>query len=308
MKPSVEILLATHNGELFLREQIDSILAQSSSDWHLTISDDASTDQTPAIIHEYCIGFPDKITSVRTGLHFGNARDHFFHLMRTCTAHYMFFCDQDDVWYADKVEKLMRVMLEEERRMGAATPLLVFCDQVPTDQRLHPLAHSLMAYQAQHAQTIDYRALLMQNIVTGGAMVINRALADLAGECCAPAQTMMHDWWIAVTAARFGSVIYVNEPLGIYRQHGQNSVGATNARSFHFLWKNLLRIRELRRIIGQKKVQAAVFASTYRDRLSTEDDAFLSAFIKARSGPLFYLRYRRFIHSLPRLAAMLFLG
>ena len=101
----VEILMAVYDGEAFLAEQIDSILAQSDGRWHLTISDDGSTDGSGAIIDEYVRRNPDRIARYRSGRRFSNARDHFFHLMRRCDTDYMLFCDQDDVWYPDKVLK-----------------------------------------------------------------------------------------------------------------------------------------------------------------------------------------------------------
>jgi len=308
MTQKVEILLAAYNGEAFLREQIDSILAQTDDCWHLTVSDDASSDATPSILQEYCSRYPDRISMCRNTHGFGNARDHFFHLMRSCDADYMFFCDQDDVWHPDKVFKSMQAMHLAEKQYGASVPLLVFSDQTPADSSLHPIADSLMAYQAQYAKTIDYRALLMQNIVTGGAMVINRPLAQLACRCPDQRKVIMHDWWIGTVAARFGRAIYLDESLGLYRQHDSNSVGAKKARSFQFLWKNIMRLGELRRVILQKKAQAAVFAAAYSDQLTQEDQDFLTGFTRSRSGPLFYLQYRKHIHGLLRMVAMLVMG
>ena len=107
-KAYAEILMATYNGERFVRQQLDSLLAQDDDRWHLTVSDDGSTDSTPQILDEYAAAHPDKITRHISGKRFGNARDHFFHLMETCDAPYMLFSDQDDVWYPGKVRKIGR--------------------------------------------------------------------------------------------------------------------------------------------------------------------------------------------------------
>lgn len=233
-----EILLAAYNGEEYIREQIDSILAQRDTRWHLTVSDDGSSDQTAQILDEYVRLYPDKITRYQSGRKFGNARDHFFHLMRSIHADYLLFCDQDDAWYSDKLGKTLDALLAAEQAHGRDTPILIFSDQRPTDANLQPLAPSLMRYQNQYFESFDYRSLLMQNVVTGGAMGINRALAALASQCRNETQTIMHDWWLAVVAARFGKVIYLDEVLGDYRQHGRNSVGAKNVGSLsHILCK-----------------------------------------------------------------------
>ena len=98
---SVEILLAAYNGSKYIREQMDSILNQTDTRWHLTVSDDGSTDGTLSILDAYAAQFPEKISVYRSGIRFGNARDHFFHLMRRCTAPYILFSDEDDMWRPD---------------------------------------------------------------------------------------------------------------------------------------------------------------------------------------------------------------
>lgn len=303
-----EILLAAYNGEKYIRAQIDSILAQTDDRWHLIISDDGSTDSTPSIIDEYMRQYPEKITRYHSGRRFGNARDHFFHLMRACDAPYMLFCDQDDIWYPQKVEKVLDALLEAEGLRGRDTPVLAFTDQTPTDAQLHPLAASLMRYQQQYFEFFDYRSILMQNVVTGGAMGINRALADMAGHCEDSTQTIMHDWWLAVVAARFGHVVYIDEPLSDYRQHGSNSVGAKNVGSFRYVAKSIAKADALCAAIRGKKQQAALFRETYRELLKPEDFIFLDGFIRRQSGAEFYWRYHKLLHGTARLAGMMVLG
>ncbi len=307
-KTVAEILMATYNGEQYIREQIDSILAQTDDRWHLLISDDGSTDRTPAIIDEYTKRYPEKIERHFSGRQFGNARDHFFYLMEQCEAPYILFCDQDDVWYPGKIEKTLDEMTRDEMLYGVETPILVFSDQTPTDSELRPLASSLMRYQKQFFECFDYRSILMQNVVTGGAMGINRALAVLAGRCKDSSQVIMHDWWLAAVAARFGKIVFIDEPLGAYRQHGNNSVGAKNVRSLSYNLNKLAHLDDLRRVIINKKWQARVFEETYSNLLNAEDNEFLSLFVKNRSGPLFYWNNRELIHGVHRLAGMLVLG
>lgn len=308
MQPTVEILLAAYNGERFLREQLDSLLAQTWEQWHLTVSDDGSTDGTPAILDGYAAQYPDRIRRVRHEGRFGNARDHFFWLMKECGASYMMFCDQDDVWHPDKVEKTMRALLEAEDEAGTDTPVLVFTDLTPVDEKLRPIASSLMKMQKQYTDVIDYRALLMQNIVTGCATGINRALAQLAGQCTDTSQVIMHDWWLGVVAARFGRVTYLDESTMLYRQHGGNSVGAKDVTGLSYIIRKLAHLPDLRATILHKKAQANVFLQTYISSLSSKDLAFLNGFVCERSGPGFYLRYRKCMHGLWRLLGAMVLG
>ncbi len=300
--------MASYNGEEYIREQIDSILAQSDDRWHLTVSDDGSTDRTAQILDEYVNRYPDRISRVYSGRKFGNARDHFFWLIGQCRADYVFTCDQDDRWKTEKVRRTLEKLIEAEKEFGQDKPILVFTDQTPTDAQLNPLAPSLMRYQNQYFERFDYRSILMQNVVTGGAMCFNRALANLAMKCMDPAQTIMHDWWIAAVAARFGKIIYIDEPLSDYRQHGMNSVGAKDVRSIKHIIHRLAHLDGIRKTLSGKKMQAKMFAQTYEEMLGDEDGVFLEPFIKERSGALFYWKNRKLIHGFFRLAGMMVLG
>ena len=304
----VAILMAVRNGEAYLAEQIDSILRQSDGRWRLTVSDDGSTDGSAAIIDDYVRRHPDRISRHRSGRRFGNARDHFFYLMGRCEARYMLFCDQDDVWYPDKVAKTRRALEDAEAEWGADVPALAFSDQVPTDEALKPLAASLMRYQKQYFGHFDYRSILMQNVVTGGAMGVNRALAELGGRCGDTSQIIMHDWWLAAVAARFGNIVYIDEPLGAYRQHGANAVGAKDVGSAGYALERLGALDGVRRSIEKKKAQARAFRLTYASMLEPEDERFLTRFERPRSGLGFYLRHIALIHGVKRKAGMALLG
>lgn len=293
---STEILLASYNGAPYIKQQIDSIMAQIESDWRLVLSDDGSTDGTEEILDAYVRQYPERMTRVYSGKRFGNARDHFFWLMKQSNAEVMFFCDQDDVWHPDKMQKMKAAMEQAQKQYGEKTPLLVFSDQIVTDGQLQVISPSLMDYQRQYSMHFDYRSILMQNVVTGGAMAINRALATLAGQCTAPQQTVMHDWWLAAVAARFGKIVYIDEALGEYRQHGNNSVGAKNVRSMGYVMEKLKKLPQLRKLILKKKAQADVFRKTFVEELTPEDRRFLLNYAKSHSGLAFYWTYRAQVH------------
>ena len=304
----IEILMAAYNGTPYIREQIDSILGQTDTNWHLTISDDGSTDGTDATIDEYARRYPDRVQRVYSGRRFGGAKDHFFWMTEQCDADYIAYCDDDDMWRADKLTKLRKAMQDAEARLGSDTPLLVFSDQTVTDEKLNVISPSLMRYQKQYFEHFDYRSILMQNVVTGGAMMVNRALAQLALRCVDTSQVIMHDWWMAAVAARFGQIVYIDKPLGAYRQHGHNSVGAKNVESLAHVLHKLCHTREIERTLTDKKAQASVFERTYAPMLEEADRAFLEQFARRRSGPVFYLKNRALVHGFFRLAGMIVLG
>ena len=304
----IEILMATYDGAPYIREQIDSILAQTDENWRLTLSDDGSTDGTDAIIDEYAARYPDRVRRVHSGRRFGGAMPHFMWLTENCDAAYIAYCDDDDTWKPDKLEKLRAAMLGAQARLGGETPILVFADQMVTRADGGVIAPSLMRYQKQYFGEFDWRSILMQNVVTGGAMMVNRALAKLALQCIDPWQVIMHDWWMAAVAARFGEIVYIDEPLGAYRQHGHNSVGAKNVGSLAHILHKLGHTREIRDTLSLKKAQASVFERIYAPMLEEADRAFLGQFARRRSGPVFYLKNRSLVHGFFRLAGMIALG
>ena len=99
----VDVLLATYNGEKYLKEQIDSILEQTYSDFRLLISDDGSTDDTRKILEEY----KNKDSRIQVFFQESNLGvvKNFEFLLKKVESKYYMFSDQDDIWKSEKIEK-----------------------------------------------------------------------------------------------------------------------------------------------------------------------------------------------------------
>lgn len=222
--PTVEVLLATYNGERFLREQIDSILAQDYKNLRVLARDDGSSDGTTVILREYEQRFPDRFCVMPTDAPTGSAKNNFLRLMKTSASEYVCFSDQDDVWLSDKVSRSMRAMATLESRYGTTTPLLVFTDLRVVDDALEILHESLWKQAGVKPERInDLAAVLGHNIVTGCTALVNRCLLDISLEM--PEEAVMHDSWIALLASAFGASEMVREKTVLYRQHDRNVVG-----------------------------------------------------------------------------------
>lgn len=143
-------------------------------------------------------------------------------------ADYIMLSDQDDVWLPDKVEKTLARMQADEAACRAAgeahASILVHCDSRIVDRALREIAPSFVAYQKMTPSRCQLQQLLVQNNVVGGALMMNRALAERITEI--PAHCVMHDQWIALIASAFGHIDFVPESLYLYRQHGDNVLGA----------------------------------------------------------------------------------
>ena len=107
--PKVQILLATYNGERFLREQLDSIINQEYKSWELLIHDDGSVDNSISILNEYQNNYPKKVRLLIDQEIFSSASKNFFHLIkhRSKDANLYCLCDQDDIWHKNKLNLLI---------------------------------------------------------------------------------------------------------------------------------------------------------------------------------------------------------
>lgn len=283
--PRVAIVLATYNGEDFLREQLDSLLAQRYSNFVIVARDDISGDATPAILQHYASAHPEKFRLLEGGTENLGASANFSTLIEYVLAHkeslglgraYIMCCDQDDEWYSDKIDKSMQAMLalEAERPYRAC---LIHSDLRVIDAQGQELAPSFFAYQGIRAHKHSFGRMLVSNSVTGCTALINEKLAQLA--CPIPAQAVMHDWWLALLASSVGHVQPINEALLNYRQHQKNTLGAKQFRASGFSLQKLRMINDPRfdDITMALSAQAANFAGRHHANLKNRDAFVLSA-------------------------------
>lgn len=218
--------MATYNGERYVDEQIESIQRQTYQDWRLLVSDDCSTDQTLAIVKSYAVKDP-RISVVSEGVRHGGAKENFFSLMGYSTAPYFMFCDQDDVWLPEKIETEVMALADA----GSTVPSAVYTDMKVVDGELREIAPSFLDQERKRDIRGDLKRMLSISSVAGCTMLGNAALRDLVnGTDCSDA--LMHDWWLSIVAASCGGMRYIDQPTVLYRQHGDNEVGAE---SYSFL-------------------------------------------------------------------------
>ncbi len=193
------------------------------------------------------------------------------------------FCDQDDAWHSDKVRKTLAAMQEAERagraesRSENAPPVLVHTDLRVVDGELKLLDESFMHYSRLDGSRLKLNELLIQNVVTGCTLMINRPLTALALEGADEEKMLMHDWWIALCAAAFGKSIFLPEATMDYRQHGGNVVGAKNPLNLSYV-KSRLSGGAIKKSLDDTSAQAAAFLKVYGDRLDGEQKETVEAY------------------------------
>ena len=223
-RPTTQVLMATYNASEYLPPLLDSLLAQTVQDWELLVRDDGSTDATCQVLESYQDRFPHGIRLDTAASHSG-ACESFSRVMDIADADYVAFADADDVWFADKIEMTRAALQRQEQLHGQDTPILVHTDLRVVDAELKELSASLWDYQGRDIPGgHPLRRILVQNVVTGCTVMINRALLTQARPI--PPDAIMHDWWLALVAASFGIIHAVRRPSLLYRQHSANDSGA----------------------------------------------------------------------------------
>lgn len=211
--PRVAVLLSTYNGARFLAEQLDSVGLQSGVEVLLHARDDGSGDPTPDILRAQA-GRWANLAGLEAGANLGPARS-FLELLRTAPAEaeYFSFCDQDDVWLPDKLQRAVAAL---EKDSGPA----LYCSNVLlVDESLEPLG------SAPESGDTRFAHLLFENIAFGCTVVLNRAARELIVSHDPGGDAVMHDWWCALVVAALGRIHYDPRPRTFYRQHGGNVVG-----------------------------------------------------------------------------------
>lgn len=129
------ILISTYNGEKYLKEQLDSIFSQSYKDFEIIARDDGSSDETINILKSYNIKILDTDKNLGAKLSFSTLLND---AVTNTDRGYFMFCDQDDIWKSDKIEKTITTMKELEKE-NTDLPLLVHTDLEVVDEKLNVL-------------------------------------------------------------------------------------------------------------------------------------------------------------------------
>ncbi|MBG9791216.1 rhamnosyltransferase WsfF [Paenibacillus dendritiformis] len=230
----VQILVSTYNGEKYLAEQLDSLLQQTHSHFFITIRDDGSSDRTTAIIREYVSHYPHKIEAfyeknVGVIASFFNLLTNHVHK----DTDYVCFCDQDDVWMPDKLERGIHALGGDTSDM----PMM----HITSTQMVNDMLQPLNYWPPAPRKGPSFFNALIENIAVGATMMINRpALGMMQRHVPHSGHIIMHDWWAYLVMSAFGKVIYDEKPSIYYRQHQRNVVGGQSGliETFKKKWKN----------------------------------------------------------------------
>ena len=232
---SVSVALATYNGERFLHEQLRSLANQSVLPAELVVCDDQSQDGTPRIVAQFARTAPFPVSFHRNDerLHFG---ENFIRAALRCKGRYVSFCDQDDIWLPQKIEKSLEALERSSALLCAHATLLI--DEggrqidVPSSSRVDSVlnGNDLDPWDVFAGFTCTFDRHLLEMIPASQRPI----------DLIFPDRKSAHDRWVYFLASSFGHVVYIGEPLALYRQHGRNTYGYRT----HMLTEKLRKVRQ----------------------------------------------------------------
>lgn len=236
-RPSAGVAMCVYNGARYLREQLESISAQTELPASMVVLDDGSTDGSWELVQQWAAGAPFPVETERNTQRLGVARN-FERAVTRLQQDVIFLCDQDDAWYPTKIATF-NDRFEADPALG-----LVHSDADLVDgqgRRIGPsLFESLVISPQERALVADgaaYRVYARRNLVTGAACAFRRSL--LEGATPFP-PGFLHDEWLAFHAALASKVEMLERPTMRYRLHEANTVGVP-LRGFDWPLRNLLK-------------------------------------------------------------------
>jgi glycosyltransferase involved in cell wall biosynthesis len=221
---TISVAMCTYNGARFVREQLDSIAAQTRPPDELVIFDDASADETASIVSEFSLAASFPVLLSVNASNVGSTAN-FERALQAASGDIIFLADQDDIWAAHKIERVA-ARFEEEEDVG-----LIFSNAALIDENGRQLAGMLWdsTFSEEERAAVKSRSildvLLWKNVVTGATSAFRSRIRDLALPIPNDIPHLIHDGWIALIAAATSAVRFIDEPLIDYRQHAGQQLG-----------------------------------------------------------------------------------
>ncbi len=288
---SIAIIMSTYNGQQYITEQLQSILAQSHQDFAIFIRDDGSGDGTPSLLEEFSAAdsrihlVKDTDSSANINLGFGAS----FATAINCaladeSISYFAFCDQDDFWEPDKLEVAINAL------SGKSSPCLFASNYYICDDKLNPQG---VFCSGDPLDGVTFQNLFFEGVFPGFTLVMNRALAKLAFKDCDKGSIYYHDKWVSLIAlTKENGIIYNPTPLARYRRHS----AAASSTNLGFVAKLKWRINKVLNgdFCPRTRNMLSQFNKIFFDSLSPELQNFLSIYTgRSKSKKLFYPRRLR---------------
>src|SRR5262245_14900645 len=203
MRP-VSIAMATYNGELHIRRQLDSLAAQTQTPAELVVNDDQSTDNTVAIIEAFSKAAPFPIRIFRNDTRLGY-RKNFMQAATLCQSELIAFCDQDDYWQPRKIEIATHQFTDEDVllvyhnanvTLDTVEQLGSLTERAPKQTIIPPLSSGPFLH------ALGFTEVFRRSLLQLSDLWAHSLDHDCQGE------RLAHDQWFFFLASVFGTIVY----------------------------------------------------------------------------------------------------
>ena len=280
--------MATYNGAQYIREQLESIIGQTYTDWQLLIRDDKSSDGTVDLIKDFA-SRDSRIKLIENGDKYGSAVINFSNLFDYVVSEnksYIMFADQDDIWNEAKVSKSLSFITGLEEKYGKEMPLMAYSSFQYIDQQGKEINQELI--MPSHQSLVG---LLTENYAYGCTMILNPSLVQIIKHI--PDTAENHDYWIALVASTFGKSIHNPEKLLKYRQHDNNVSGNVSNRKFSSrIFRYVREIDYLLPLMVRNYKMINLFYYKYNPVMESDAASLVGGYLKAyKSGSMQFFSY-----------------
>ncbi|MCM1093910.1 MAG: glycosyltransferase [Lachnospiraceae bacterium] len=284
---TIDILMATFNGAKYISTQMDSIISQSFTDWRLIIHDDGSNDNTIDIIHNY-LSKDSRIILIDDGIKGLGPGQNFWHLHKYINAPFICYCDQDDYWFPDNLQKKYEIISKMDNSLPQVVCFNGYTWYSDDNNRIENL-------WSLKNPNYSFRSILFNNGGVQGCSLIMNSM--LISKIRFPLEKVwLHDQIIAFYAMCFNCLHFSDYPLMLYRQHKLNVSG-------HLIRKprdlfSITRIFSEIPVVDRRSYEAIIsFHILCKDIISEKDQKLFDIFKKFPEIPLYKrvcltMRYR----------------
>lgn len=282
---SICVVMATYNGEKFLAQQLESILAQTYKNINVIICDDASTDNTAKIIIDFAER-DNRISYVLNKKNVGVNKNFEIGFLKS-QSNFIAIADQDDVWREDKIEEMMKLFSNEKIILVHSASIQFGGDILP----------SVDFINSKQMEGNDPRKLVYRNSISGHNIIFRKELLNYALPIPAG---LYYDWWLAVVATCVGTIEATNKVLAFQRKHDSNVTLYNRTTNKQTRKEYLERRKALEEFvkINTMSDMAKAFSNELLDRLKTLESKDFSwtlfMFLMNNAGVLFYYKNKKF--------------
>ncbi|WP_281228493.1 glycosyltransferase family 2 protein [Flavobacterium aquiphilum] len=220
----LSVAMCTYNGEKYIKEQFESILTQTITIDEIIVCDDGSSDKTIAIIKQFQIEYPNKISLHQNHINLGISKN-FEKAISNCTGDYIFLSDQDDIWKKNKVEKIIKYFQVNPSMEAVFTngDLINGKSENFTQNSLWDFTFFMESQLEKPIKLYDH-IIFKANMVTGATLCLKKEIKELILPI-PNIKKFYHDEWIAIAIAYRNNLGYLTERLISYRIHGNQQSG-----------------------------------------------------------------------------------